>query len=161
MVHFQAILVFWGFTVTLMKGVQGPIMKCDQNTTTEKKNKNKYNLGQKNSRDVFLLEYEVFHHFWGEDLPHWDLVKLAMGVSQVQPGFFRLAKRKQRACLTQQEKGFLHQLWTANQIKFSPDTVCLYNLIDDFVSSKYTLHYPNKDLAKFVWSPRSRPQVPK
>ena len=53
--------------------------KCDQNMTTEKKTKND-DLGQKRV-DVFSQKSEVFHHFFGEDLRPWDLVKLPMGVS--------------------------------------------------------------------------------
>lgn len=53
MVHFPAILVFCSFTFTPdVKGVQGPMTKCDQKITTEKKKNNLGYLGQKRV-DVF------------------------------------------------------------------------------------------------------------
>ena len=100
MVHFPAILVFCSFTFTPdVKGVQGPMTKCDQKITTEKKKQKKtiWDIWDK-KESMFFLKYEVFHPFLGgRILLPWDLVKLAMGVSHVQAGCSVL-QEKQRAC---------------------------------------------------------------
>ena len=67
MVHFPAILVFCSFTFTPdVKGVQGPMTKCDQKITTEKKKQKKQFgiFGTKKSR-CFFLNTKCFTHFWG------------------------------------------------------------------------------------------------
>lgn len=145
MVHFQAILVFWSFTVTLIKDVQGPMSKCDQNMTTEKRQKND-NLGQKRV-DVFSQKSDVFHHFWGEDFTTLGLGQVGHGSLTRSTRMLRFARENKGLANSTRKRilAFASVVNSEPRSNFHQILFVYIILIDDVVSSKYTLH-PNPAL---------------